>query len=76
MRFAVLYLGGVIAATVAIMSVIFYLCDAQQRSECAKIGRITGHETHYPDHLNFDEGCFVKTDKGWVPLARWRVEGP
>lgn len=66
----------VVACAFALLFGMFLLGDAQQRSECAKIGRITGHKTRYPDHLNFDEGCFVKTDKGWVPLKTWRMEGP
>jgi hypothetical protein len=63
---------------VATMALIFYgliaWADSMERSKCRKIGEHTGMETRYPDELNFDEGCFVKTKSGWVPLKNWRAE--
>jgi hypothetical protein len=71
-RDLVLFIVGTIVFTGAVVWGCLLLEDSRQRSACRKIQEHTGLETRYPDEFNMDEGCFVKTSGGWVPLANWR----
>jgi hypothetical protein len=63
-----------VAALCAFTYGMLLLGDSRERSACYKTGLHTGYQVRYPDHLNFDEGCFIKVKDRWVPLRNWRPE--
>jgi hypothetical protein len=52
----------------ALVALFFLLCSAPAFVSCWNLGRVSSLQTKY----SLINGCFVKTDRGFVPKKNWR----